>query len=406
MSINRLGGKPCRSCGAAVEFLLDFGDQPIVNNLEAEPFSGKKFSIQVGGCNTCGIVQILNPIDPAEFYTNYANSSSVKREPHLNQLLNKIENLISKDSQIIDIGCNDGKFLSHLRDRGFNNLYGLEPTSNMSKRAELAGHRMFNFFLNIDVADKIVSQTGKFDCLVSRQVLEHVIDLESFGFALRKLLKPNGILFLEVPDGQAYFEGPDYALWEEHVNAFTHETLQNYLLTYGFSMTENYSSLFSGLCMTAVSRLNFPNQSTKSSTKRTISLFNRWAEIFYKFAKDIQEELQTFIDTKSRIALYGVGNRSQFFLNVLDINDKIFLAIDDDPNKQGKYLPGTSILIHSREDGLKSLPTNSLLLLGVNGENESKLIQEISLHKVFIYKSILPPSNYLLKSFEKYSLTN
>ena len=172
------------------------------------------------------------------------------------------------------------------------------------------------------------------------------------------------------------------------------------------STTESYSSLFSGLCLTTVSRLNFPNQSKKIPIKKTISLFNRWAEIFYEFAKDIQEELQAFVDTNSRIALYGVGNRAQFFLNVLEINDKIFLAIDDDPNKQGKYLPGTSILVHSREDGLKSLPTGSLLLLGVNGENENKLIQEISLHKRFIYKSILPPSNNLLNSFKKYSLTN
>jgi hypothetical protein len=80
---------------------------------------------------------------------------------------------------------------------------------------------------------------------------------------------------------------------------------------------------------------------------------------------------------------------------------KISLAIDDDPTKQGKYLPGTSILIRSREDGFKLLKENSLVLLGVNGENEKKLLDEIAPRNNCVFKSILPPSEHLLSAFNR-----
>ena len=91
----------------------------------------------------------------------------------------------------------------------------------------------------------------------------------------------------------------------------------------------------------------------------------------------------------------------RFFLNVININNRISFAIDDDPAKQGKYLPGTSILIRSREDGFKLLKENSLVLLGVNGENENKLLNEIAPLNNWVFKSILPPSDHLLSAFNR-----
>jgi hypothetical protein len=78
---------------------------------------------------------------------------------------------------------------------------------------------------------------------------------------------------------------------------------------------------------------------------------------------------------------------------------KISFAIDDDPAKQGKYPPGTDIMIRSRDDGFSLLKENSLILLGVNGENERKLLDQISPFKNCQFKSVLPPSEFLLSAF-------
>ena len=389
----------CRSCNASVEFLLDFGNQPIVNNLQVEPGDVPKFPIEVGGCSYCGLVQILNPIDPAEFYTNYANASSVKREPHLEKLIEKLESLLPKNAKIIDVGCNDGKFLSRLRESGFNDLHGLEPTKNMSERAINAGFGVFNSYLDSAKSREIVAETGLFDCVTLRQVLEHIENLSDFGVALRSLLKPNGLLVIEVPDAQSHFDLPDFALWEEHINDFSLGSLKHFLRQHGLEVIDSYKTQFSGVCLTVLSRLVDTRSVDVEPVSQIVDSFRKWAKCFDPFRSQVQAELQYFASRDLPIALYGVGSRSSFFLNVTRSMGNISFAIDDDPAKQGKYLPGTEILIRSRENGFKLLKENSLVLLGVNGENEKKLLSEISPQNKWVFKSILPPSENLLSAF-------
>lgn len=390
----------CRSCESSVEFLLDFGEHPIVNNLQAEPGIAPKFSTKVGGCTNCGLVQILDPIDPAEFYTNYANASSVKREPHLEKLIEKLESLLPKSAKIIDVGCNDGKFLSRLRKSGFEDLHGLEPTKNMSTLAVNAGFNVYNCYLSLENSEEIIAATGKFDCVVLRQVLEHIESLSEFGNALSNLLKPNALLVVEVPNVDANFNGPDFSLWEEHVNYFNLESLRQFLARHDFSIEESYDSIFNGVCLTALCRRTDYKIIENSHAQTKVNTFRIWANRFTSLQNAIQKELKTFTDKAIPIALYGVGARSLFFLYSNNLIGKISFAIDDDPAKQGKYLPGTAIKIVSREIGFTQLGENSLVLLGVNGENEKKLLDEIAPLKNCQFKSILPPSEYLLSAFK------
>ena len=378
---------------------MDFGNQPIVNNLQVEPGNVPKFSIKVGGCTYCGLVQILNPIDPSEFYTNYANASSLKREPHLEKLIGSLESKLPRDAKIIDVGCNDGKFLSRLRESGFEDLYGLEPTKNMSTLAVSAGFRVYNSYLSMKKSDEIIASTGKFDCVVLRQVLEHIENLSDFGSALRNLLKPNGLLVIEVPDSEAWYKSRDYSLWEEHISYFDERSLQFFLRLHKFKIFDIYRSIFAGVTLTIFAKAADNSDFTIESTDNTIEIFRAWASEFSKFKLNIRTEVQSFIDSQLDVVVYGIGARSSCFLNFVDISKIVSFAIDDDPAKQGKYLPGTSILIRSREDGFKLLKENSLVLLGVNGENENKLLNEIAPRNNWVFKSILPPSEHLLSAF-------
>ena len=254
MNVNVAGHFSCRLCGSDVETSIDYSEQPIVNKLLEKPRQVKKYPMQVGGCKQCGLFQILEPIDALEFYTNYDNGSSVKREPHLHKLLDQLSSILSTDAKIIDIGCNDGKFLSHLRETGFTNLVGLEPTKNMSSVAIASGFKVFNTFLDVSTADEIVLGEGKFDCVIIRQVLEHIANLKNFGLAIQRLVKPGGVIAIEVPDAELNFRGPDYALWEEHVNYFTIKSLEIFFQLNGMKLVDSYVSIFSGLCLSVLGR--------------------------------------------------------------------------------------------------------------------------------------------------------
>jgi len=391
--------KNCRSCGGSTEYLIDWGKRPIVNNLQTKPGPTKTFAIEVSGCPQCGLVQIIDPIDPAEFYTNYANSSTLKREPHLEELVARIEARLPIDTKLIDIGCNDGKFLKILRDRGFKALFGLEPTKNMSELASLAGFPVLRSFLNLSTSLVVVQEFGKFDCVVIRQVLEHIEHLADFGVAIQNLLKPDGVLVIEVPDAQHHFDNSDYALWEEHINEFNFESLSNFLSLQGLEIIERYNSIFSGICLTVIAKKSPRVKTEIGPATQSAQSFRFWAENFSVIKQKLNNKIGQTLKLNSSVVLYGVGRRSSFLLNVTETIGKVSFAIDDDPAKQGKFLAGTSIEIKSRAEGLKLLNENSLLLLGVNGENEDSLLAEIKPLISCEYRSILPPSKYLLDAF-------
>lgn len=405
MNVNAAGHFSCRLCGSDMETSIDFSEQPIVNKLLEKPRQVKKYPMQVGGCKQCGLFQILEPINALEFYTNYDNGSSVKREPHLHKLLDQLSSILSTDAKIMDVGCNDGKFLSHLRETGFTNLVGLEPTKNMSSVAIASGFKVFNTFLDVSTADEIVLGEGKFDCVIIRQVLEHIANLEDFGLAIQRLVKPGGVIAIEVPDAELNFRGPDYALWEEHVNYFTIKSLEIFFQLNGMKLVDSYVSIFSGLCLSVLARKIdiesevFSLEPISNSIADDFSSFKRWSNGFLTFRENVKKEIESYNKQGFEVVLYGVGSRSSPFLNIVGICDMLSFAIDDDPRKQGKFLPGSNIEIVSREIGLGRLNSQSLVLLGVNKENEEKLISELSFHNSLTFKSILPPSEYLLSAF-------
>ena len=105
----------CNSCAAELENLLHLGDHPIANQLTEVPNTlVKVYPMKVGGCPRCGLVQLTEPIDSQLFYTDYATPTSWKREPHIDKLVAALKPLIDREARILDVGCNDGRFLRNL----------------------------------------------------------------------------------------------------------------------------------------------------------------------------------------------------------------------------------------------------------------------------------------------------
>ena len=103
--------------------------------------------------------------------------------------------------------------------------------------------------------------------------------------------------------------------------------------------------------------------------------------------------MQHLIKNK-HVAVYGCGARSSNFVNFLDLKNVKFF-IDDQKTKQNKFVPGNNLKIVKYDQKIKL----DIILLGVNTENEKKIIDKIP-HNIKIY-SILPPSIMLPKFWIK-----
>jgi len=362
--------------------------------------------MRAAGCYSCGLVQLYDRIDTSLFYTNYATPSRWKNEPHLEKLVKVLDRLISKSDRLLDVGCNDGKFLKNLQENGWTNIYGLEPTLNTSEVASQQGFTVVNESLNENSASELISRFGLWDLVSVRQVLEHVSDLADFGKSLNLLLKEDGLLVIEVPDSRINLLQQDYALWEEHINYFTPETLFAFLSMNGFELIDQYESVFSGVCLTVIAKkvrqssvnLMDQNSSSQKLLNSQVKSFELWAAGFESFKSRVQAEV-TKGKNHDQLILYGVGSRSSNFVNIMGISELIDFAVDSQSEKQGLYMPGSCKEIIADETYKDRLASSPMYILGVNTENEDRVMSRENYFNGANVYSVLPPSTRLLPAF-------
>jgi len=106
-----------------------------------------------------------------------------------------LQNLnISKNSEILEIGCSGGVLLEFLRQNGFQNLSGLD----ISKKAiDLCKRRNLKNTFVMDALKPNLNKT--YDVIIALDVLEHLEDDSQALSEWNKLLKVNGKLLVFVP---------------------------------------------------------------------------------------------------------------------------------------------------------------------------------------------------------------
>ena len=352
----------------------------------------ERFPFEVWACGDCGLPQIVKPIDPDILYRQFNyNFSSWKPEPHQPDELDTIAKFTQHRS-VFEIGCNDGLFMEKLRERGAKVLVGVEPNPVSGKIARERGIKVYPDMISPALCRDAVSHAGKFNLVVSRQVLEHIVDFENFFTCVKLVLREDGLLFIDVPDfAPGSSVGDLSVLWEEHVSYFTEATLLALLARHGFEAVSVKKYDFSGGSLAIAARL------AEEKMKAPIALAGV-GERFGKRAREYGARLRPLL-AKAReggmqVAIYGAGCRACTFTNAHELADLIELSIDDQKERQGMFLPGTRIPIRSPEDlHAKSAPL--VCLLAVNHENEAKVsarLQE-NLKRPLHLVSIFAPSD-------------
>ncbi len=96
---------------------------------------------------------------------------------------------------LLDIGCGTGDFLVSAQANGWE-VTGIEPSENAKKIATSKSINVFSNTKNI--------QQNRFDVITMWHVLEHIPNLEQQIAELKKLLKPDGTIFIAVPNYKSY----------------------------------------------------------------------------------------------------------------------------------------------------------------------------------------------------------
>ncbi|MEQ1729813.1 MAG: class I SAM-dependent methyltransferase [Vicinamibacterales bacterium] len=392
----------CHGCrGDQFSPVLDFGEQPISHRLLNTPDEAEYVHpLALRRCQTCGLIQIEDPIPPAELYSDYNWLSTWKPQHHVPELVQWVvtQSGLPRDALVIEAGSNDGLFLSSLRDQGFTNLLGLEPARDAREAALAKGIRTLPGYLTPDVARQLVADHGKCRLFISRHVLEHVPDLPAFGEAMSLLLEPGGFVLIEVPFFQRNLESNDYSLiWEEHANYFTEATLNRFMAAHGVRVFRRAEFIFSGEAIALFGERAGDGAAVPAAPAvdpgELVEVYRR---NFERFRAGCIAHFERCRAEGRPVIVYGAGVRAHAMLNFARLASYVDFIVDDQPEKQGKFFPGARLPI--KPSSALDSAGRALCLLAVNAENETTVIAK---HQAFLdrggeFYSVCPPSHRLL----------
>lgn len=368
----------CRLCrGHDLAPMIDLGRLPIAHRmLERADQPEELFGFALHVCRTCGLAQIITPIDPGILYAGYNfNFSSWKPEPHMGDELDLLCQG-GAPASVLDIGCNDGRFLSELKARGTRVCAGIEPNPVPAGIARERGHHVYSGMVTAETAGQAVAEHGRFDAVVSRQVFEHVLDLSNFLICADRLLAPGGILFLDLPDFEPALRQADISLlWEEHVSYFVQPVLLDCLARHGFAAEVVRKYDFSGGTI-AVKARRADTRPTAYDPAEIIALAEGFGAGVAAYGRRLRQALSDARTAGSDVVLYGVGCRACTTVNGLGLAPSIQFGVDDQVERQGLFMPGSRLPIKP-SSALTQGQGPAICLLAVNNENEDKVTAKV-----------------------------
>ncbi|MBD9359367.1 class I SAM-dependent methyltransferase [Methylomonas sp. EbB] len=184
-------------------------------------------------CKDCGLVwSDPFPHDPRQFYEEdyrleYKNTYAPKAKHILRAgrvalaRHEKIKHLLHKPQTLLDVGTGGGEFAYLIKSLG-HDLHGIEPNKGYGQysAAQYDLNLQFGFIQDAQFAE------NSFDVITIWHVLEHTEDPLFVLGKLRSLLKPDGVLVVEVPNIEATCQSPSSTFHEAHLYNFNLATLR------------------------------------------------------------------------------------------------------------------------------------------------------------------------------------
>tara|TARA_B100000787_G_scaffold168437_1_gene157191 strand:- start:813 stop:2012 length:1200 start_codon:yes stop_codon:yes gene_type:complete len=376
---------------------LNFGKQPIVHHLlKDKKQKYPKFDFKIVSCENCSHLQIKDSFVENLLYENYFTFSTWKNNQHIELLIQKMISLfdLNDKSKIFEVGCNDGHMLKNLKDHGFKNIEGIEPTKDAFKLAKKKTKKVYNDFFSKQFVKN--NKLNGYDLVYSRHVFEHLNNPNDALAGIYEMLNDGGKILIEVPMHDMCIENLDYTFWEEHVNYFTKKTLYQLLQQNNFRVFHHETTLFSGKAIIVFAEKVKKRIKTYYDFKDEHIKIKNYIKNFAVFKKKINNFLKK---CKSKPIIYGCGARTCNFVNFTGIKDMIKFFVDDNMAKQNKFVPSCSLKI---EKFNKKKLNNQIILIGVNSEDENKIIKKVIKYtKLKNIYSILPPSRLLPPFWKK-----
>ncbi|OXM14118.1 hypothetical protein CGZ75_14175 [Paenibacillus herberti] len=282
--------------------------------------------IEIYRCSSCGHTQIPVKISE-EYYQDYSMGSywGISFRRLREKQIERLASLVPSKSRLLDIGCGVGHYMELARKQ-FKEIVGVEPSLSSATVSRKKGFTVVHDYFH----EGILIQPG-FDAISIIEVLEH---LEHPGKVLElaaRLLNEDGVLLVEVPNGQRIVEQRlYYNLCTDHIQYFSVNSLSTMAQRAGFTV----------ICVQEAEDPNLLELYLRKRKEPYIS--------FHSKRELALEKIMSNISNGNKVAGWGAGAESVCFLSMLEGKVSLQYVFDSDEAKHGNTISGNNIVKPTR----------------------------------------------------------
>ncbi|MFO1080739.1 MAG: class I SAM-dependent methyltransferase [Reyranellaceae bacterium] len=361
----------CPVCSNTASWpLVTLADLPMVpcryTDTRSQALAAERGTLALCLCAGCGHVynQSFEPdrmhYDPA--YDSDLGFSARFRDYRARLVRRLVDAHGLREKSIIEIGCGHGDFLSELCRAGANRGVGYEPSQPGRDFAAGEGH------VTVLPEPLVAARAEPADFVCAQHVLEHLPDVVATLREARGVLKDNGAVYFEVPNGAARLRRR--FVWDiayEHVSYFSPTSLAHALSDAGLAVSrlgtafgDQYLQAEGGPARSSPSK--HPSEALRVAWREADEMRHGFADRLQGVLGYWRRRLDRALG-EGRVVLWGAGAKAVSFLSLLRIGtDEVEYVVDINPRKVDRFVPGTGQRIIAPEALADHRPTGVFVM--------------------------------------------
>ena len=368
----------CRSCGlTGLAPVLDLGPMALTARFPSSALEPEaRYPLEVAFCPGCTLVQVIEDVPTEEMFKHdypYYSSFSQALLDHARASAESIiaSRRLGRESLVVELASNDGYMLRNYAEAGIPAL-GIDPADGPAQAACEVGVPTIVEFFTADLARRLAAEGERADVVLANNVLAHVPDLNDFVEGVATLLNPDGVAVVEIAYLRDLVDHCEFdTIYHEHVCYYSVASISALLARHGLGVTHvERLPIHGGSLRVFAQHDGEPDESVRALLAEerglgmdAIGYYETFAQRVGALTAHLHELVEGLRAEGNAVAAYGAAAKGAIMLGAAGLDARhIDFVVDRNVHKQGKYLPGSRIVVRAPEALLEEMPEYTILL--------------------------------------------
>ena len=372
----------CRVCGnqQLVE-VVDLGEQALTGYFPADknenvPSMPIKLLKCHGSDDVCHLLQLSHTYQLEDMYgDNYGYRSGLNASmvTHLSNKIEKIQRDVNLQhgDLVLDIGSNDGTSLHFFPEDAVR--IGIDPTGEKFSQYYQDGITLIPDFFSKSVFERAVGEK-KAKVITSFSMFYDLPEPLSFAKDIASILDEQGIWVLEQSYMPTMLAKRSYdTICHEHLEYYGLRQIQWIVERAGLKIIDvEFNDVNGGSFSVSVSHQSYNGNVNEEVVQEILKEESHFESLdpYHQFAQEIRASRSALLETLNRfksegkdVAVLGASTKGNVILQYCQIDTSLVSVVAEvNPDKYGKFTPGSKIPIQSEVSVLASKPDYLLVL--------------------------------------------